>query len=605
MSSSYSDLLDVAVGKDVREQYRSNLIARNNTPSIKDHFILNGQRPQTFFGSDTLWIVDRILEPQTVGKFLQAAMGNRPLPTGETIDQPLDSDELFLITRPISSWAPPPFDAEQLVPMDRIVELIGSEKEPDRMQLISKELQTMKSRLWEGIMPISARRWRERRLYDRTNFSAACRLLSMAINVFLYLNDTLVKAALRETFNLIDDALRTFENALNAKRAIEGKPAVEVCRKWHQFIRARYDLMVNRTFSWVMNHVDHMKSRILDQLDALGTWGSAPGTIAAEEQRKLFDMWQDISEIASQADYAILLPMDGYNGSPSDTVISEYDFHNEPLRAHPDIKRRNSDYHNRRGHWTLTLTLFQAAVKPAGDDPVKLLLLRQDAGQQLVRAELRGEPVRYGKEPWALVINERDEWGFVAYRACHSCSDAEWQEFRAKFDADNADWGSELRMDGLRERSKIHWVDVKGLGIDDEDIEALKRSFAKTAEFPGDFATDMFLVADAASVSSYLKPQSESSPPGEGGGFICAVDVDYDPDEGLDRPDESPGYGGTLRVLGSLLWDDLSAVVASHTGSLSSLWPLAMNHPSRRDNLDNEVRISNRGQLLYNVTNEG
>lgn len=399
-------------------------------------------------------------------------MGNRPLATGETVSQPLDSDEWSLATRAISSWAPPPFDTEQLVPTDRMMQLIGSDEEPDRMQLISKELQAMKSRLWEGIMPLSARRWRERQLYDPANFSAACRILSMAVNVFLYLNQPMVKAALRETFNLIDDALRIFVNALNAKLTIEKKPAVEVCKKWHQFVRDKYDLMANRTHSWIINHVDHMKSRILDQLEALVREGAETG--AGDSERRLLDMWQDISEIASQADYAVLIPMDGYQGSSVDVPGSEYDFRSEPLRAHPDIHQRNLDYHHRRGHLTMTLMVFQAASKPAGDDPAATLRL-QDAGQKLARVELRGEPVRYGKEPWAMMINEDEEWGFVAYRAYHSCTDAEWDEYRAKFDADSADWGAELvGIDDLRERSKIHWLDAKEFGIDAEDIEALK-----------------------------------------------------------------------------------------------------------------------------------
>lgn len=404
-------------------------------------------------------------------------MGDIPLPGGETIDQPLDPDEWFLATDPISSWAPPPFDTEQLAPTDRLMKLIGSDEEPDRMQLISKELQAMKARLWQGIMPLSARRWHEKQLYNPANFSTACRILSMTIEVFLYLNHAPVKAALRETFNLMDDALRTFESALNAKRAIEGKPAVDVCKKWHRFIRARYDLMVNRTHSWVMGHVDEMKSQILDQLDTLRTASpDGSGTSPGEEQARLYDMWQDITEIASIADYAILLPMDGYHGSEHDDVASEYDFYNEPLRrVHPDIGQRNLDYHNRRGHWTMALMVMQIAANLSSDDPVHLLR-GQDAGQQMVRAELRGELIQYEKEPWTLAIQEDEGWGFVAYRACHSCSDAEWQEFREKFDADSADWGSELGgIDGLRERSKIHWLDAKDLGIDGEDIDALRR----------------------------------------------------------------------------------------------------------------------------------
>lgn len=91
----------------------------------------------------------------------------------------------------------------------------------------------------------------------------------------------------------------------------------------------------------------------------------------------------------------------------------------------------------------------------------------------------------------------------------------------------------------------------------------------------------MFLLADDASIESYLKPIP--TPPlglvGDFGGFIVAVESSYDANEPNDREDESPGYPGTIRILGSVLWDDLCALLSMQTLFLEDLWPLAMYHP--------------------------
>lgn len=83
---------------------------------------------------------------------------------------------------------------------------------------------------------------------------------------------------------------------------------------------------------------------------------------------------------------------------------------------------------------------------------------------------------------------------------------------------------------------------------------------------------DIYLVADQPSIDSYLKPVPEQ------GGFVLAVDVDFDPAD-IDRADETPGYHGTLRILTSLLWDDVNPLMLLQTQQLSDLWPLAMYHP--------------------------
>lgn len=85
---------------------------------------------------------------------------------------------------------------------------------------------------------------------------------------------------------------------------------------------------------------------------------------------------------------------------------------------------------------------------------------------------------------------------------------------------------------------------------------------------------DIYLAADQSSIDSYLNPIPEQ------GGFVLAVDVDFDP-ANQTRADESPGYAGTLRILTSLLWDDINPLILLQTQHLEDLSPLAMHHPLR------------------------
>jgi hypothetical protein len=102
-------------------------------------------------------------------------------------------------------------------------------------------------------------------------------------------------------------------------------------------------------------------------------------------------------------------------------------------------------------------------------------------------------------------------------------------------------------------------------------------TFVKTEDFPSKFQDRIFLVADDYSVQSYTNPLPESMPPGDNGGSILAVDAAFDPTR--EDLDESPGYNGTVRILGSLLWDELSVFLLRQTYRLKELWPLATKHP--------------------------
>ena len=94
-----------------------------------------------------------------------------------------------------------------------------------------------------------------------------------------------------------------------------------------------------------------------------------------------------------------------------------------------------------------------------------------------------------------------------------------------------------------------------------------------------------FLAVDSASFASYTTDAYSAATcvvlPGDFAGFVLAIDPSFDPKEGSSRPDESPGYSGQMRILGSLIWGDLYAQLESQSARLEDLWPLAMHHPNQ------------------------
>ena len=56
MAGIFNALLDALVGKDVREQFRTNLAARGNTPSLTNHFLGEDQGPEFLRNTTTLLI---------------------------------------------------------------------------------------------------------------------------------------------------------------------------------------------------------------------------------------------------------------------------------------------------------------------------------------------------------------------------------------------------------------------------------------------------------------------------------------------------------------------------------------------------------------------
>ena len=66
----------------------------------------------------------------------------------------------------------------------------------------------MKSRLWEGIVPMSQNTWRKKGLDDAENFDLAIQYLWTVVDAFSYLNMVPVQPALKDVFNNYHKAWR-------------------------------------------------------------------------------------------------------------------------------------------------------------------------------------------------------------------------------------------------------------------------------------------------------------------------------------------------------------------------------------------------------------
>ncbi|RKL31590.1 hypothetical protein BFJ72_g10994 [Fusarium proliferatum] len=579
--------LDMALtqnGTPATPHLRQARIKRKNSPTDISHLVFGPQPGK----KHQLWITDRIMEPQTIPHFFEFLM-NGELPGDRKTSRPLLTvEEVKNLTRPSSEWAPAPHNRQMRSTGEWIGIRIGSYEDSSRLWPIAKELHAMKSRLWEGIPPISERRWQELGLDHPDRFPEACRYFVAVINVFIYLNTKRTKAALRKTYNLIWEHLSMFEQAVNAKRKAEAEDGVyqhvSVTGLWYEFIKAQYNSICENAHHWIIEHIDRIRESIVQEL-ALHQ-PDHPDHYS-DKQWELTNKLHDLAENTSQADYTIMMPTDGYKGdslqAKEDDCLTEAHgggFRTETISWSANLSWRASDYTKRVRYLDRKEMYshvqhedFRMLRNSVGvTDPACMVIsaISQIDAQSMAREELRGLPNYPDFLPWIEYARRRSNrnLGFVAYRLCHEYSPEKWDLFKVKFEADISDWGrGTVGINDVRKACKIHWIDGKEKDIADDDIEAAKKHFETLSD---QLVHDrVFLVIDEATMKSYLEPE-----PGKEK-FVLAVDAKYKPinEENV----ESPGYKGTLRILGSLLWDELGALLVMQSAFLENLWPMAMH----------------------------
>ncbi|PLB47601.1 hypothetical protein P170DRAFT_359206 [Aspergillus steynii IBT 23096] len=533
--------------------------------------------------------VDRILEPQTIAHFLEFCSWGT-LPTGKQTSLP----KLLPEDIPFIDGPPPTSDnvgnSESI--MSRVAERIGSFSDSSRLCLVGKNINSLKSRLWEGIVPLSEQRWREKRLDREENFDVAAQHISAVVAVFEYLNQPAVVANLRDTFNLIWDLWEEADVLVNRNREAIGKEKISLTKLWTEYMAAKYEVMTGRAHRWVILHVEALRAPLLRTLRLHRPINE---DVVDRIQWKTTDQLHMLNEIASVADYTILMPMQGYKGWSG----------NVPIGAQGPLAERSKRYGprlkqlTREGIYERALNGTRAPGRVASPGPLVQLALDQIDCQSRLRREIRGEAITMPKEPWitnALQKLEKkpepmhESQGLMIYRITYGQTDEEWDRFLQRFQAHVDDWGrGHTGSSFIKPYLKLHWFDGKELGIPEGDVAAARKHFKEqpVSQFGDKVQVNrhVFLAVDDISFGSYTTDDYAVATAlplrGDFTGFVLAVDADYDPKEPLERPDESPGHHGQMRILGSLIWSDLFSGLSSQSAYPEDLWPLALDHPNQ------------------------
>ncbi|GFG17208.1 hypothetical protein IFM5058_08355 [Aspergillus udagawae] len=554
---------------------------------------MNSVLTKVHIENQELEIVDRLIEPQTIAHFLEFAVSGL-LPNGKECDLVrLTPDEISLM-----QTSPDP-DADQTVIIDRVMTRIGSMQDGDRLCCVGKNIHSLKNRLWEGIVPLCEQRWKEKGLDKKDNFDVACQHLSAVCAAFEYLNQPKVMKNMRDTFNLIWEHWRELEVMVNRQRAEKQQPSVSVMGLWTAYMTAHFEVMTERAHRWVTVKVSALRSPLLS---TLRLHRPVDLDTADRVQWRTTDALHKLAEITSVADYGILIPMDGYKGYTAPAVPS-----NVPPALRSTVwSKRGGEYSRRLKQVTHTAryqSIMQARARGEPHhlaDPVSLhqACLDQINSQHQLRREVRGNPIEpVPREPWIARLlysiqnrnDRRQSFGLAIYRLTYKQSDAEWNACKQRIEQHIADWGrGQTGSSAIKPHLKLHWMDGKELGIPEGDVEGARKHFHDLGPSSSDAEDQIndrvFLVVDEPSVASYTSSSYSAAllttRDGDYAGFVLAVDAEWDPAEGPDRPDESPGYHGQMRILGSLVWGDLYAMHASQSALLEDLWPLALDHPN-------------------------
>ncbi|KAJ5183837.1 hypothetical protein N7492_001453 [Penicillium capsulatum] len=559
-------------------------------------------------------IVDRVLEPQTIAHFLGFVLGS-PLPNGK---QPsltrLTNEEVPFI---VQENYPPGSNGLPII--QRVMSRIGSEQDGRRLCLVGKNIQSLKSRLWEGIFPLTEQRWREKELHRGRYFDFAIQHLSAVVAVFQYLNQPVVRSYLRDTFNLIYDHWADLDVVLNRHRTEKDMDQISVANLWTVYMTAHFEVMTERAHRWVIEHVDALRAPLLRSLASHQPVLEMPG-MPDPLQWKITDRLHMLLEVSVSADYTIMIPMNGYKGY----VVPQRERLGPAALYAVDCTRRGKAYAERLkslSHSAMIRDVLDnrgtGGARQTSGESYRQSGMQQIESQDQVRRETRGAPIEpLPQERWitacmSAIRNKRrhkkvEGYGLAIYRLTYNQSESEWTEFLQKLEAHISDWGTgQTGSDAIKPHLKLQWLDGNKLGIAQDDIAGAKKyvsfqppSHVFTSNRARHFNENLededehwiinqkaFLVVDSASYASYTTTSYAAATstviPGDFLGFLLAVDPNFDPQEGIDRPDESPGYHGQMRVLGNLVWGDLYSLLESQSSLLEDMWPLAMEHPNQ------------------------
>ncbi|KAK4441975.1 hypothetical protein QBC34DRAFT_314059 [Podospora aff. communis PSN243] len=506
----------------------------------------------------------------------------------------------------------------------------GAARASDIESKIDPELNFCKQRIWSGTPPICARRWAEKCLDAPENLDLAVEYILRTCDMVHFSMPTPARK-LRAAYNRAHDVLSRFDAILDAHYAATAtprpSPVARVADLWADYFFTHVQLITHRLHTWAFSHLEELTSSLLSRIQAAPT---APGASrVSPQQDALLSQFERLTRITQRIDMALLFPLVGlknalprWRGVTSPPIVNWGAY----IRSHGatplegnypvDITQRDEVFFQRQARLVREeLGSRQGTMQGGSGDGgngewqgsgVVASAMRVRNAHAKGRRELRGEGVgrEVEEEVWVRGLKrllgrgvgegraERagarggyERWGFVAYRVWYGHSEEEWEMFVRRFEADVKNWGEGVAgVEGLKEKMEIRWLDGREHAIAEGDVAGVRKHFAKLSEDKSGelrgLVSPAFLVADKSSIDSYLQ---EAKLPGQTlvdeadlGPFILVGEDHFEAQTRQARA----GFDGTVRVLGSMLVDDVWPMMWWTQVSLETIWDLATLHPS-------------------------
>lgn len=420
------------------------------------------------------------------------------LADGTKTEQPLLSkEEAHLYLQPYSRWAPEGHRGRHRAEsvLNHVMSVLtGLEDLLLGSWSLEQELHLMKSRLLQGLVPMSDRRWQQKQLDDPANMAQACQHLSNVVDAFGCINREPFASRIRERYNRMWDHTKQFERALNAKRAAEGQVPVRVMPLWDEYVKKHFDFVSDRAHAWILKRVDRLQELTLERM---GNTGHAlgPNNFSAE-QVKVGDDMQDLSEIMVQADASCMISTAGFKSEwvpPNPPPPPRQDWNGydgkTPITSPPADLATRVAVHGVRIRWLNRIKIMEQTMQPGPwrgttSDAADMVWTMK---QQLVacsesRKELRGDPPVIRTEHWISQTKSQIDsgvtqaWGFVGYRLHYKHSADEWKRFLDAFRKDVQAWDRGVVGSlWIKRLCRMRWFDGQELGIPEGDIDAARR----------------------------------------------------------------------------------------------------------------------------------
>jgi hypothetical protein len=583
-----------------------------------------------------IWIHETPLPIGTLGRFVEF-LSNHRLSNGQMTTIPtLSPSDMTKFMKPYNDWAPAPYNNNH-IPSDSAMNRFGmcftgfadmldfeaifsggGFSEPTKIEF---ELEICRQRLWAGMVPLSDRRWAEKKLDSPENIDLAVEhLLKTCDMVYFSLPET--SRNVRRAYNKGYDIFVHFDTVLDAFYATtlntpRPSPVPRLADLWAEFFFSHVKFITNRIHTWAASRVDRLADAMVHRIQTAPTLPGA--TRMSPEQDALVTQFERLSHIIRRIDETILFPLVGFKNTlphwrhAASPPIVNWPQYIQSHGATPlggnypvDIQQRVEVYYQRVANLVRQEITRRAArnidtpIAPgnvgtfSGEgvaEPMRDVIAAYAQG----RRELRGEAEPVREEMWIGALRRSMEsqtdgrppmytkWGFVAYRLWYGHSDEQWATFLRKFEADVNNWGAGVAgAEAVKEKLEIRWVDGRDVGIAEGDVEGARKHFKTLHENQGaglhGLNAPAFLVADQSCIDSNIY---DFALPGQT--FIDEADLSpfilVGTKEVAGSGRETRGFEGTVRVLGSVLLDDVWPSLWWRHVNVEDMWNLATWHP--------------------------